>query len=110
MDTRNFDLPNSAPLAALRQKRKRLSRGASPERQVKFLALAKYRLADGWLVFLLFGFLLRCHEGSSVNDFPLLLRDPNANCRPFLVWVASLTQDIAALWGQCQHNFARLFT
>ena len=31
----------------LQGKRKRLSRGASPERQVKISALAKYRLADG---------------------------------------------------------------
>jgi hypothetical protein len=44
--------PHSAGVKAKCQllipaKRKRLSRGASPERLVKFLAHAKYRFADG---------------------------------------------------------------
>jgi hypothetical protein len=52
------------------RKRNSLSRGASPERPVKFLGFARRRLA-GRLMFLLFGFFLGCHEDSSGERFSL---------------------------------------
>src|SRR6266851_6012505 len=52
------------------RKRNSLSRGASPERPVKFLGFARCRLA-GRLMFLLFCFFLGCHEDSSGERFSL---------------------------------------
>jgi hypothetical protein len=53
------------------RKRKRLSRGASPERLVKILAPCEVSFRRRLVFLLFFCLLLRCHEGSSVNDFPL---------------------------------------
>src|SRR5580700_622682 len=56
---------------------------------------------------LFFCLLLRCHEGSSVNDFPLQRTSTTVrlqNATQLVVRATSLTQDIAAVGRQCQHN------
>src|ERR1700730_13391881 len=53
------------------RKRNSLSRGASPERPVKFLGFARCRLAGRLMFLLLFCFFLGCHEDSSAERFSL---------------------------------------
>jgi hypothetical protein len=77
-----------------------LSRGASPERPVKFLGFAR-RGPAGRLVFLLFCFFLRCHEDSSAERFSLGQGSNHRALLPettlLIVGIATLIQDIAVL-------------
>jgi hypothetical protein len=66
-------------------------------------------------VFLLFCLLLRCHEGSSVERFSLakvldygalVLEGPTL----LLVWGSPISQDIAAVLINCQHNSVQIDT
>ena len=64
-------------------------------------------------MFLLFCLLLRCHEGSSVERFSLAkVLDYGALVleRPtlLLVWDSLISQDIAGVLTNCQHNSVRI--
>src|SRR5260370_21104968 len=89
------------------RKRNRLSRGASPERPVKFLGFGRRGLAER-LMFLLFCFFLRCHEDSSAERFSLGQGFNDRALLPettlLIVGIATLIQDIAVLSPTCQYN------
>jgi hypothetical protein len=88
-------------------KRNSLSRGASPERPVKFLGFAR-RGPAGRLMFLLFCFFLRCHEDSSAERFSLGQGSNDRALLPettlLIVGIAALIQDIAVVSPTCQYN------
>src|SRR5258708_13733144 len=99
-----------AKSVAAGRKRNSLSRGASPERPVKFLGFARRGLAER-LMFLLFCFFLRCHEDSSAERFSLGQGFNDRALLPettlLIVGIPTLIQDIAVLSPRCQHNSCR---
>jgi hypothetical protein len=93
----------------LAEKGNSLSRGASPERPVKFLGFARCRLAGRLMFLLLFCFFLGCHEDSSAERFSLgNVSTAGARCLKqtlLIVGIVALIQDIAVPQPRCQYNY-----